>query len=132
MDGALLKCQFAQGDAADVLHVSGELDVASGPTLEHAVARSLDGQGGDFRLDLRGLRFMDSSGAKALVRVHNRVEWLGRHFVIVSPTRPVRRVLDGMGLEQLLDIEDCHAYLLERELPEDQQLPDDGLPPRDR
>jgi hypothetical protein len=27
----------------------------------------------------------------------------------VSPTRPVRRVLDVLGLDQVLDIEDHHA-----------------------
>ena len=109
MDGALLECRFALGDGSAVLYVAGELDVSSAPALQHAVARSLDGQGGAFRLDVRGLRFMDSSGAKALVHAHNRVESLGRHFVVVSPTRPVRRVLDVLGLDQVLDIEDHHA-----------------------
>jgi anti-anti-sigma factor len=102
----LLQCRFALGDASDVLYVTGELDVSTAPALEHAVARHLDGQGGEFRLDLCGLTFMDSSGAKALVYAHNRVELLGRRLVIVSPTRPVRKVLGVMGLDQVMDIRD--------------------------
>lgn len=106
MDCALLQCRSALGDRSDVLYVSGELDVSTAPALEHTIARCLDGQGGEFRLDLSGLTFMDSGGAKALLHAHNRVESLGRRLVIVSPTSPVRKILDDMGLDQVIDIRD--------------------------
>jgi anti-anti-sigma factor len=50
------------------------------------------------------LTFVDSTGMKALLSLHNRVESLGRRLVIVSPTRPVRRVLALMGLDEVLDV----------------------------
>jgi anti-anti-sigma factor len=65
----------------------------------------LDGQGDDFRLDVSAMTFMDSTGAQALLHVHNRVESLGRRLVIVSPTRPVRRVLELMGLDQVITVQ---------------------------
>jgi hypothetical protein len=68
----------------------------------------LDGQGGDFHLDLHNLTFVDSSGAKVLMHAHNRVESLGRPLVMVSPTRAVRKVLDLMGFDNILAIEDRH------------------------
>jgi anti-sigma B factor antagonist len=68
--------------AVETLHVSGALDVATAPELERAVVSALDGQGGEFHLDLSGLTFMDSSGAKVLLHLHNRVEALGRHVVL--------------------------------------------------
>jgi anti-anti-sigma factor len=109
VDDVLLRCHFAVDGESDILHVTGELDIATAPTLERALADHLDGQGGDFRLDLHSLTFVDSSGAKALMHAHNRVESLGRRLVIVRPTRAVRKVLDLMGFDQVLAIEDDHG-----------------------
>jgi anti-anti-sigma factor len=72
--------------------------------LEHAVARTLDGQGGEFHLDVRGMTLMDSTGAQALLPVHRRITALGRRLVIRSPTPPVRLVLDILGLDQVIDV----------------------------
>jgi anti-anti-sigma factor len=103
---SLLRTQLGRNGAPLTLFVTGELDIASGPVLEHAVARVLDGQGEDFRLDLSALVFMDSTGARSLLRVHNRLEALGRRLVLVSPTPPVRRVLELLGLDKLIDVEE--------------------------
>jgi anti-anti-sigma factor len=71
---------------------------------EDAVGLALDGQGGELHLDLSELTFVDSTGMKTLVSLHSRVESLGRRLVIVSPTRPVRRVLAVVGLDEVLDV----------------------------
>ena len=109
MAEALLAFRLDHNGADETLYVTGELDVASAPALEHAVAHAIDGQGGEFRLDFSGLTFMDSTGARGLMHVHNRVEALGRRLVVVSPTRAVRRVIDLMGLDQVLDVRDENA-----------------------
>lgn len=106
MTEALLQFQRDQNGAGETLYVSGELDIATAAMLERTVAATLDGQGGEFRLDISGMTFMDSTGAQALVHVHNRVESLGRRLVIVSPTRPVRRVLEIMGLDRVIDVQE--------------------------
>ena len=100
----LLRCEFARTGPEETLYVTGELDVSTAPALERAVARTLDGQGGEFHLDLGGMTFMDSTGARALVRLHRRFTRLGRQLVLVSPTRQVRLVLEILGLDQLIDI----------------------------
>ena len=84
--------------------MTGELDVATAPALEHAVARALDGQGGEFHLDVGGMTFMDSTGARALLHLHHRITDLGRRLVIESPTKRVRLVLEILGLDQVLDV----------------------------
>ena len=66
MDG-LLRFQLDSDGAVDTLHVAGELDIATAPELEHAVDAGLDGRSGEFRLDLSGLTFVDSTGAQALL-----------------------------------------------------------------
>jgi anti-anti-sigma factor len=105
MTEALLQFQREQNGAAETLYVSGELDIATASMLERTVAGTLDGQGGEFRLDVSAMTFMDSTGAQALLHVHNRVESLGRRLVIVSPTRPVRRVLEIMGLDRVITVQ---------------------------
>jgi stage II sporulation protein AA (anti-sigma F factor antagonist) len=102
----LLRFRFARNGTAETLYVSGELDVASGPALERRVAGALDGRSGDFRLDIRALTFMDSTGAEALLRVQKNVESLGRRLVVVSPTGAVGRVFELMGLYGVLDVRD--------------------------
>jgi anti-anti-sigma factor len=47
---------------------------------------------------------VDSTGARALLHVHNKFESVGRRLVILSPTRPVWRVLRIMGLDQVMDV----------------------------
>lgn len=105
MTEALLQFQREQNGASETLYVSGELDIATASMLERTVAGTLDGQGGEFRLDVSAMTFMDSTGAQALLHVHNRVESLGRRLVIVSPTRPVRRVLEIMGLDRVITVQ---------------------------
>lgn len=100
----LLRFEFARTRSAETLYVTGELDVSTAPALERAVARTLDGQGGEFRIDVRRMTFMDSTGAQALLRLHRRITGLGRRLVIVSPPRQVRLVLEILGLDQLIDV----------------------------
>jgi anti-sigma B factor antagonist len=100
----LLRFRLGRGEAAQTLYVSGELDIASAPALERTVAGAMDGQDGEFCLDVSALSFMDSTGARALLHVHNRVESVGRHLVILSPTRAVWRVLRITGLDQVMDV----------------------------
>jgi anti-anti-sigma factor len=102
----LVRFRFARNGIAETLYVTGELDISSGAALERTVAGALDGQGEEFRVDLSALTFMDSTGAAALLHVHQRVESLGRRLVVVSPTQAVRRVFELMGLYKVLDVRD--------------------------
>jgi anti-sigma B factor antagonist len=103
MSDDLLRFEFGRDDP-ETLYVSGELDVSTAPALEHAVARTLDGQGGEYRLDVRRMTFMDSTGAQALLRLHRRLAGLGRRLVLVAPRRQVLLVLEILGLDQVIDV----------------------------
>jgi anti-anti-sigma factor len=100
----LLRTRHSRYGAVQTLYVSGELNIATGPQLQAALGRALDGQGGEFHVDLSGLTLMDSAGASELLMLHNRIESLGRHLVLVSPGRRVCGVLGIVGLDQVLDI----------------------------
>jgi stage II sporulation protein AA (anti-sigma F factor antagonist) len=104
MSDDLLRFELGRNGPADTLYVTGELDVSTASALEHAVLRSLDGRGGEFHIDINALSFMDSTGAQALLRLHRRLNNLGRLLVVVSPTRQVRQVMEILGLDQVIDV----------------------------
>ena len=103
MSHDLLRFEYDPGPD-ETLYVSGELDVSTAPALKHEVARTLDGQGREFRLDLGGLTFMDSSGAQALLQVHQRLAGIGRQLVVASPSSHVRLALDLLQLDQIIEV----------------------------
>jgi anti-anti-sigma factor len=77
--------------------VLGEIDVAASDRLGQ-----LDGQHGSLILDLHGVTFIDSTGVAALVRLRNRCRRDGCTFAIEAVSAPVLRVLQLVGLDDLL------------------------------
>ena len=84
-----------------VFEVIGEVDAHSAPALvEHLTA-----VGGDtLVLDLAGVTFMDSSGLRVVVNLHQLAETGGPELVIKDPSRPVVRLFEIAGLTELLAV----------------------------
>lgn len=98
-----VRCTRRNG-AGDKLMLSGNVDGSSAVDVERAVASQMDGQGRRLRLDISGLAFIDSTGAQAILHVHNAIEAYGRRVVFEKPQHEVRRVLHLLGLDQVLDV----------------------------
>jgi anti-sigma B factor antagonist len=86
--------------------LSGELDLATAPDVE---ARLLEIESREpapqhLILDLRAVRFIDSTGLSLLVNAHNRAIAAGRRFTVVSGTGPPRRILETTGLVGRLEV----------------------------
>jgi anti-anti-sigma factor len=77
--------------------VRGELDVATAPALERAVADHV-GRGGLVVLDLRELSFIDASGPTLLLRTDAHARRDGMELQLI-PSGSVRRLLTLCGLE---------------------------------
>lgn len=83
--------------------LGGELDMATVPMLaEQLTAVEQDGAK-VIMLDLRGLRFVDSSGLHEFVRAHRRSELNGHRLVFVGANPSARRLCEITGTEFLLD-----------------------------
>jgi anti-sigma B factor antagonist len=94
-------------------HHDGVLRIALAGDLDLTTARSVEEQlieleGGEpserVVLDLRGLRFIDSTGLSLLINADSRGRKAGRPVTIVSGTGPPRRILETTGLRGRLDI----------------------------
>jgi anti-anti-sigma factor len=92
-----------------VVVVSGELDVASGPALEHELARTDASDTQLVILDLRDLEFIDSTGLSILIKAHQQAEASGRRFAVVRGRSQVQRLLGLTGLEERLTLKSSSA-----------------------
>ena len=81
----------------------GELDLAGVPLLnDKLTALEQDGTKA-IVIDLRDLRFIDSSGLHALVAAHKRSEMNGHRLMLIGANPFTRRLCEITGTEFLLD-----------------------------
>jgi anti-anti-sigma factor len=100
------------GRQAVVIGVSGELDLASSPALEHELERGAASKAQVVIVDLRGLEFMDSTGLSVLVRAHQRATENGQRFGVVKGPQQVQRLLSLTGVAERLTLADSPEELL--------------------
>jgi anti-anti-sigma factor len=81
-----------------VIMLSGELDLATAAELESRVAESCSDGARELVLDLEQLRFMDSTGLRAVLIARERCEGHGCELYLARPQPAVRRLLDLTGV----------------------------------
>jgi anti-sigma B factor antagonist len=87
--------------------LAGDLDMSTAPAVEERLIELEDGELPErVVLDLRGLRFIDSTGLSLLINANSRGRKAGRRLTIVSGTGAPRRILETTGLRSRLDIVD--------------------------
>lgn len=95
-DRPAARLEVTAGTDGLVVALTGELDLASLPSvagpLEELLAREVQ----SVVLDLGGLTFLDSSGIAVLVRIANHFGELRTR----ATTEPVRRVIEVLGLSE--------------------------------
>lgn len=94
-DGPRARLDVREGPDGDlVLHLAGELDLASLPDVADPLASVLTRRPQPVVLDLAELGFLDSSGIAVLVRIANHFDQVRTR----SATEPVHRVIEVLGL----------------------------------
>ena len=88
------------------LTVRGELDIAAAPQFAAAVETALDGAPSALVVDLTATTFLDSSGARCLIRAAKRAAAAGIPLSVVCPpdNGPVRLVVDLLELGRAMTI----------------------------
>jgi anti-sigma B factor antagonist len=94
-------------DDGTTVRLSGELDISTAGVLERVLAE-LQRPDGPARIvmDLRGLRFMDSTGLRLLVTADLRLRGEGRELALVPGPESVHRVFRLALLEERLTFVD--------------------------
>jgi anti-anti-sigma factor len=94
------------------LRVRGELDIATSPRLAEAVTGALEAGPTALVVDLSETTFLDSSGARQLVRTARMADERAVPLQVVCPAgnRPVRLVLDLLDLQAAVPIVEKAAF----------------------
>jgi anti-sigma B factor antagonist len=94
------RTRFEEGQT--IVAVCGELDLATVAQLYESLAPLIDAHPRELTLDLAGLGFIDSTGLSLIVRTSKQLKEHEGTLALAHPTAPVRRVLEIVGLDQLL------------------------------
>jgi anti-sigma B factor antagonist len=82
------------------IRFTGDLDMTSVTGLEERLVEL--GTPNGLYIDLSGLAFIDSSGIGSVVRARAVLAGMGRDLVLVNPSGSVLRVLELLGLTDLI------------------------------
>jgi anti-anti-sigma factor len=102
---APFRCEVSYHDDSWVIALWGELDVATVPEVEAAAAVVRAVQG-DVTLDLRGLQFMDASGARLIVGLDAVARRYGFDLGVRTNGGAVQRMLVLSGIDAVVNIVD--------------------------
>lgn len=93
-------------DRRTAIAPEGELDVATVPELERAIAEATRQPGAELVLDLRKLTFMDSTGLCSLAQANSGAQERDYRLSIVRGSPEINRVLEISGLAPMLPLID--------------------------
>jgi anti-sigma B factor antagonist len=91
----------AEGDRCTLV-LKGELDLASTPALEAAVARLCADGASELVLDLHGLSFIDSTGLRTILSSMSLCEEHLCNFWLIPGQRAIQRLFELAGLLERL------------------------------
>ena len=103
--GATFTVTTAERDGLTLVTLAGELDLVAAPQLVEAL-EALAGNDRRVVLDLRGLRFMDSTGLAVILRFHQRAKDGRFDLVVVRGPETVDRVFRVTRTDTLLEMLD--------------------------
>ena len=105
--------EFAITDAAEggahTLALIGEVDLATAPQLQDAIARLCAAGASQIVLDLRELTFMDSTGVHALLASKALCDRHGCDFSLTRGQESVERLFELTGLREILPFRDARS-----------------------
>jgi len=94
---------LSEREGQQVLVVAGPVDQSTAPTLATLLV-ALDSGEAQVVVDLRLVTSMDPAGVTMFLQEHGRLAGGRRTLVLDSPTGPVRRTLDQMGMNDIVVI----------------------------
>jgi len=103
MDRPPTHFDVGESDGSTIIHVVGDLDSDSAPTLRTMLAKEL-GHRRDVVVDLGGCPFLDSVGIGVLVYGWKEADTDGTQFHLRNVGRYAQRVLDLVGLSDLIPV----------------------------
>jgi anti-sigma B factor antagonist len=111
------KVECTTAGALSIVALHGELDLSVRAQLIAAVDQVLAENPLIVAIDLRGLKFMDSTGIHVLVSTGRRCQERGRRFFLIRGDARIEHLLTVSGLEDYFEIVDEPDQLADGDLP---------------
>lgn len=103
--GDLMSLESHRTSDSVVIEIDGELDLFSAPHLSNCLTRVVSTHGkADVVLVLRGVSFIDGAGWKPVMEAGERLAGEGGRLLIVDPSRPVRRLMELIGVDEGIEV----------------------------
>ncbi len=100
-----LSCVIEQISDATIIHVRGEVDMATAPRLRQVLIDVLAASPSTHLVvDLSGVEFIDSTGIGVIVGAHKRATARGGRLSAIVTTPAVLRILQTTGLVQAWNV----------------------------
>jgi anti-sigma B factor antagonist len=103
------RCEGVREDDVATVRFDGELDLTTTREAESTIQRMESAGVTTLVLDLRGLRFLDSTGLRVIVAADSRARKEGRHVKVIPGPEAVHRVFRIALLDQRLEFVDGAA-----------------------
>jgi anti-anti-sigma factor len=105
MSDPLLKVEVGTSVAGDVVvMLEGEFDLSTEAVFRSVLEGVMEHSPWSLIIDFDGVRFMDSTGLHALIRIHQAAADAGCRLLLTQLRPSVRRTLDIAGLTPLFEI----------------------------
>jgi anti-anti-sigma factor len=113
-----LKASVSLGEAGPVITLAGEADVSTLGALSDLLTAQLSGGAVQLVIDAAELRFVDAASVRLLAAAGQALRVRGGMLVLLHPQENVRRVLEILGLNQVVVVRDEaeHDPVTERSL----------------
>jgi anti-sigma B factor antagonist len=105
-DAVLLRLVVENRSGHVLVRAAGELDLSSAPNLTSAAEDAFADGYRVLLLDLSGVSFMDSTGISAVLSVDREAQERDAYAAIIAPSENALRVLEMLGVDQVLNIYD--------------------------
>jgi anti-sigma B factor antagonist len=92
------------GGNSHVLGLGGEFDMRAAPMLEDRVDTLVEQGTRHLEIDMRETTFMDSSGVRALLSIHKKLEERGGSLELMVDDPHLLRVIDFTGLHEIITV----------------------------
>ena len=109
MEAASFDIHGDEGAGEVRIVIGGELDLDSAPRLQRTAEKLLKDEPRRLVLDLSALRFIDSSGLRVMILLHERSLREGWQLQVARPPAPVLRIFQISGMDEHLNLIDADA-----------------------
>jgi anti-sigma B factor antagonist len=99
-----LQVEARRGQDRVVLQLTGELDLASSPILEHSLEEADVAAAPLLVLDLDQLQFVDSTGLRVILMAHESARGRGQDFAITPGSPQVQRLLSITSVAEHMNV----------------------------